>query len=38
MAGNENFYAITRHNWSRYCAMTMIDWADALAREVQTRP
>jgi membrane-bound lytic murein transglycosylase B len=35
VAGTENFYAITRYNWSSYYAMAVIDLAEALAREMQ---
>jgi membrane-bound lytic murein transglycosylase B len=35
VAGTENFYAITRYNWSSYYAMAVIDLAEAVAREVQ---
>jgi membrane-bound lytic murein transglycosylase B len=38
VAGTENFYAITRYNWSSYYAMAVIDLADALAREFQSSP
>ena len=38
VAGTENFYAITRYNWSSYYAMAVIDLADALSREMQNRP
>jgi membrane-bound lytic murein transglycosylase B len=38
VAGTENFYAITRYNWSSYYAMAVIDLADAVAREMQSRP
>jgi membrane-bound lytic murein transglycosylase B len=38
VAGTENFYAITRYNWSSYYAMAVIDLAEAVAREVQNRP
>jgi membrane-bound lytic murein transglycosylase B len=35
MAGTENFYAITRYNWSSYYAMAVIDLAEAVSREMQ---
>ena len=35
VAGTENFYAITRYNWSSYYAMAVIDLAEAVAREMQ---
>jgi membrane-bound lytic murein transglycosylase B len=35
VAGTENFYAITRYNWSSYYAMAVIDLAEEVAREVQ---
>ncbi len=35
VAGTENFYAITRYNWSSYYAMAVIELADAVAREMQ---
>jgi membrane-bound lytic murein transglycosylase B len=38
VAGTENFYAITRYNWSSYYAMAVIDLAEAVAREVQNKP
>jgi membrane-bound lytic murein transglycosylase B len=37
VAGTENFYAITRYNWSSYYAMAVIELADAVAREVQIK-
>jgi membrane-bound lytic murein transglycosylase B len=38
VAGTDNFYVITRYNWSSYYAMAVIDLAEAVAREVQNRP
>jgi membrane-bound lytic murein transglycosylase B len=38
VAGTENFYAITRYNWSSYYAMAVIELAEAVAREIQGRP
>jgi membrane-bound lytic murein transglycosylase B len=38
VAGTENFYAITRYNWSSYYAMAVIELGQAVAREVQSRP
>ncbi|PUE55026.1 lytic murein transglycosylase B [Limnohabitans sp. 2KL-17] len=38
VAGTENFYAITRYNWSSYYAMAVIDLAEAVTREMQSRP
>ena len=38
VAGTENFYAITRYNWSSYYAMAVIDLGQAVAREVQCKP
>jgi membrane-bound lytic murein transglycosylase B len=38
VAGTENFYAITRYNWSSYYAMAVIDLGQAVARELQSRP
>ena len=37
VAGTENFYAITRYNWSSYYAMAVIELAEAVAREMQNR-
>lgn len=38
VAGTENFYAITRYNWSSYYAMAVIELAEAVAREMQNQP
>ena len=38
VAGTDNFYAITRYNWSSYYAMAVIDLAEAVTREVKNRP
>jgi len=38
VAGTENFYAITRYNWSSYYAMAVIDLAEAVTREMQSKP
>jgi membrane-bound lytic murein transglycosylase B len=38
VAGTENFYAITRYNWSSYYAMAVIELGQAVSREVQSKP
>ncbi len=38
VAGTDNFYAITRYNWSSYYAMAVIDLAEAVAREIKSKP
>ena len=37
VAGTENFYAITRYNWSSYYAMAVIELAEAVTREMQIK-
>ena len=38
VAGTENFYAITRYNWSSYYAMAVIELAEAVTKEVKSKP
>jgi membrane-bound lytic murein transglycosylase B len=38
VADTENFYAITRYNWSSYYALAVIELAEAVTREMQTKP
>jgi membrane-bound lytic murein transglycosylase B len=38
VAGTENFYAITRYNWSSYYAMAVIELGEAVAREIKAKP
>jgi membrane-bound lytic murein transglycosylase B len=38
VAGTENFYTITRYNWSSYYAMAVIDLGQAVARAMQGTP
>ena len=38
VAGTENFYAITRYNWSSYYAMAVIELGHAVEQEMQNKP
>ena len=38
VAGTENFYAITRYNWSSYYAMAVIELGQEVSREMQRKP
>ena len=38
VAGTENFYAITRYNWSSYYAMAVIELGQAVENEIKAKP
>ena len=38
VAGTDNFYAVTRYNWSSYYAMAVIELGEAVAREFKKIP
>jgi membrane-bound lytic murein transglycosylase B len=38
VAGTQNFYAVTRYNWSSYYAMAVLDLGAALRREMALAP
>ena len=38
VAGTDNFYVVTRYNWSSYYAMAVIELGQSVAREMKNRP
>ena len=38
VAGTENFYAITRYNWSSYYAMAVIELGQAVEHKIKAKP
>jgi membrane-bound lytic murein transglycosylase B len=38
LAGTENFYVVTRYNWSSYYALAVIELGQAVARQLQAKP
>ena len=38
VAGTDNFYVVTRYNWSSFYAMAVIDLGEAVAREKKSKP
>ncbi len=38
VAGTENFYAITRYNWSSYYAMAVIELGQAVENKIKAKP
>ncbi len=38
VAGTDNFYVVTRYNWSSFYAMAVIELGQSVAREMKNRP
>ena len=38
LAGTDNFYVVTRYNWSSFYALSVIELGEAVAREMQSKP
>ena len=38
VAGTDNFYTVTRYNWSSFYAMAVIELGEAVAREIKAKP